>query len=195
LEEYGGSFFLLAEMYHPSSSVNYYPYSNPNWNNNYNSYMSPGYPYRSNRYETQNYNEPTVRNAELKMIQSVVVRFRGPTAFPEGLSMKFEEMKRSELDQTGDFAFLGDSVIMAYKKENEIFYQRDSGDPLVRPAVNKATSNLFNPTDIFKDENNLGGLKFWYANHFYIWGYRRVKATVEEEVESRFVFYVNRLDF
>ena len=196
LEEHGGSFYLLAEMYHPSSSVNYYPYSSPAWNSYYNPYMNPANPYRSNRYDNSYYNEPAVRNAEVRMIQSVLLKFKTPSSFPEGLSMKFEEVKRTSLDQIGDFAFAGDSVVIAYKNENEIFYQRDPGDPMIRPAANKTSTSLLNPTDILKDENGtVSGLKFWYANHFYLWGYRRVTATVDDDVQSRYVFYVNRLDF
>ena len=196
LEEFGGSFFLFAEVFNQASNVNYHPYSNPSANYNY-SNPSAGYPYRSNRYDNPFYSEPTVRNAEVRMVQSVLLRYKTPTAFPEGLSMKYGDVKRPMLDQTGDFLIANDSAVLAYKKKNEIFYQHDSGDPMIRPNTAKASALLLNSKDIFRDEteDTSGGLRFWYANHLYIWGYRRVKTTVDEDVQSRYVFYVNRLDF
>ncbi len=196
LEEQGDSFYLFSEMFRTASNVTYVPYSNPSSNNYYSPYQSPGYPYRSSAYDNPSYSEPTVRNAEVRMIQSVLLRFKSAAAAPQGLSMKFEEVKRPALDQTGDFVIAKDSAVLVYKKKNEIFYQRESGDPMLRPTVNKANTLLLHSTDVLKDEDEeSNGLRFWYTNHLYCWGYRRVTATVGDDVQSRYVFYVNRLDF
>lgn len=196
LDERDNHFYLFAEMFHPPSNMTYFPYGNPAWNYNYNSIMSPGSPNRLGGYDNPYYNEPVVRNTEVKMIQSILLRFKTPTSMPEGLTMKFDDVKRSVLDQTGDYFISRDSVIMAYKKKNEIVYQHESGDPMIRPVPQKMTTAMLQPTDVLKEEeDDSGALRFWYGTHGYAWGYRRVRATVDDDVETRFVFYVNRLDF
>jgi hypothetical protein len=198
LAEHGGAFYLMAEVFHPSSTINSYPYGNPSWNNSYNPYnpfSSTGYP-RSNRYDNPYYSEPVVRNSEVRMIESIVVRFTPGGNAPQGTSMKFEDVKRPLMEQTSDFVISRDSVVMAYKKENEIIYQQESGDPISLPTTNKASILLLHPDDLFKNEREqAGGLRFWYDNRAYLWGYRRVRITTENDIESRYVFYVNRLDF
>jgi len=194
LEELDSSYYLFAEMFHPASNTTYYPYGSPAWNNFYSPYTSPSN--RSSGYDNPFYNEPMVRNTEVKMIQSVLLKFNKPTGTPDGLTMKFEDVKRNALDQTGDFFLVGDSVIMAYKYKNEIIYQRESGDPMIRPVPEKITVSMLHPTDAFRDEEEeSGGIRFWYGRHGYAWGYRKVRGIVNEEDESRYVFYVNRLDF
>ncbi len=195
LEEEGGSYFLFAEMFHPPSNVTYYPYSNPA-SNNYNNPFHSGYPLRGSPYEPPYTSEPSVRNAEVKMIQSVLLQFKSTTSAPEGISMKFEDVKRPVLDQTGDFVIAHDTAVLVYKKKNEIFYAQPSADPMISPTVSKTKVLLLESTDLLKDEDEeAGGLRFWYANHLYTWGYRHVEAKVKEDVQSHYVFYVNRLDF
>ncbi len=193
LDEQGGFFYLFAEMFHPVSNASYNPYSNP-----YSTYGSPyqsGYPYRTNPFDTPYYPESTGRNVDVRMIQSVLLRFRSPGAVPEGLTMKFENVKRPLLYQTGDYVVAKDSVMLAYRDKNDFIYQHESGDPMIRPSASKTTIALLASTDQLKDEDqDSGGIRFWYGNHFYVWGYRLVKAIVKDE-KSRYVFYVNRLDF
>ncbi len=194
LEEIGTSYFLFAEVFHPPSHVNYYPYGNPAWNSLYYPYSSAGYPNRSGIYDNPYYPEAT-RNSEVKMIESLVLRFSSPTAMPEGATLKFDDVRRPILDQTGDFILRKDSILLAYKYKTDIVYQSESSDPVIRPTPEKTTVQLLQPEDVLKDEEDEGGLRFWFGHHFYAWGYRRVKATLNNEVESRYVFYVNRLDF
>ncbi len=196
LEEMDNRYYLFAEMYHPASNTTYYPYGSPAWNNYYNSYLSPGNPNRSAGFDNPYPNEPMVRNTEVKMIQSVLLRFRTPASAPEGVTMKFDDVKRPVLNQSGDFILDGDSVIMVYKQKNEILYQRESDDPMMRPLPEKITAAMLEPNDFFKDEDDgAGGVRAWYGRHVYAWGYRRVRATTDGDVESRYAFYVNRLDF
>lgn len=193
--EYRDGYYLLAEMFHPAGNVNSYPYSNPNWNNYNNPSMSSGYPNRSNRYDNSSYlPETPIRNSEVRMIQAILLKFRADHVPVKNFSMKFDDLKQGLLDQAGDFLLSRDSAVLAYKRKNEILYQRESGEPDALPVIHQAPVVL-KPTDFFKDENEEeGGLRFWYDHHFYIWGYQRIRTTVNEDVQSRYVFYVNRLD-
>ncbi|MBL7863671.1 MAG: hypothetical protein JNK10_02270 [Cyclobacteriaceae bacterium] len=199
LAEHGGSFYLLAEVFHPASSVNAYPYGNPSWNNSYNPYnpfYTPGYPNRSGRYDSPYYPEPSSRSTEVRLIESVVVKFGTKGKAQAGISMKFDDEKRSLMDQTSDFVIARDSIVLTYKKKNEIVYQHEHNDPSVNTEISKTGIVLMRQEDLFKsEEESTGGIRYWYDNHAYLWGYRRVKVVVDEDVESRFVFYANRLDY
>lgn len=196
LEEFNGGYFLFAEMFHPPSNMTYYPYGSPNWNYNYynNPFGTPGYPYRPYGYDAPFYNEPQ-RNSEVRMIQSVALRFSLPQAAPVGLTLPYQEVKRPMLDQTGDFLIRKDSMLLCYKFKSDILYLGEPEDIASRPASQKATIRLLQSSDALKDEEDEGGLRYWYGQSFYAWGYRRVRATVGDNTESRYVFYVNRLDF
>jgi hypothetical protein len=196
MEEAYGGYYLFAEMFHPPSNTTYYPYGSPSWNYNYsnNPFGTSGNPYRPAGYDAPYFNDAQ-RNSEVRMIQSVALRFRSPTSAPQGVTLSYQDVKRPMLDQTGDFVIRNDSMLLAYKYKSEILYLAEPEDVSSRPASGKASIQLFKPNDVLKDEEDEGGLRFWYGRRFYAWGYRRVRTTVEDEVESRYVFYVNRLDF
>lgn len=196
IDEIGKCYYVFAEVFHPPSSVTYYPYGNPNWNYYYGSPLgTPSNPYRPGGYDAPYYRDQ-LRNNEVRMIQSLVLRYRSPTAAPEGVSLKYEDVERPLLDQTGDFLIRNDSVVLAYKHKTDIVFVPENEDPLIRPTSQKTSMQLWHPNDMLKDEEDeAGGLRHWYGRHFYTWGYRKVKTLEENEVESRYEFYVNRLDF
>jgi hypothetical protein len=196
LEELKGGYYLFAEMFHPPTSTTYYPYGSPSWNYNYynNPFGTPGNPYRPAGYDAPYFND-TQRNSEVRMIQSVALRFRSPNAVPQGITLPYQEVKRPMLDQTGDFVIRNDSMLLAYKYKSDILFLAEPEDASSRPVSGKTSIRLMQSNDVLKDEEDEGGLRFWYGRKFYAWGYRRVRTTVEDEVESRYVFYVNRLDF
>lgn len=196
LEEVGKAYYLFAEIFHPPSNVTYYPYGSPSWNYYYGSpFGSPSNPYRPSGYDSPTQPDQ-LRNNDVRMIQSLVLRYRSPEATPDGVTLKYEDVRRPMLDQTGDFALRGDSALLAYKYKTEVVYLPESDDPLSRPESRKAPVRLLKENDVLKEEDEeAGGLRQWYGRHFYTWGYRRVRTTVNDEAESRYVFYVNRLDF
>lgn len=196
LDESRGGYYLFAEMFHPPSNTTYYPYGSPSWNYNYynNPFGTPGNPYRPAGYDAPYFND-VQRNSEVRMIQSVGLRFRTPTAAPGGTTLAYQDVKRPLLDQTGDFAIRNDSILLTYKYKSEIYYLTEAEDMSARPVTEKSSIRLMHPTDILKDEEDEGGLRFWYDRKFYAWGYRKVRATKGDESESRYVFYVNRLDY
>lgn len=196
LEEVGQAYYLFAEVFHPPSSVTYYPYGSPYWNSYYGSpFGSPSNPYRPYGYDAPRYQDQ-LRNSDVRMIESVVLRYRPGAAAPEGSSMKYEDVRRPLLDQTGDFMVRKESVVQAYKFNTDLIFQTESEDVLAKPTPGKSAIRLLNANDVLKDEiEDSGGLRFWYGSRFYAWGYRRIRSMVNEEVETRYVFYVNRVDF
>lgn len=196
VEEVGKAYYVFAEVFHPPSNVTYYPYGSPSYNYYYGSPLgSPANPYRPSGYDAP-INQDQLRNNDVRMIESLVLRFRSPTSLPDGIALKYEDVRRPILDQTGDFALRGDSVVLAYKYKTDIIYLPESNDPLSRPESGKTSVRLLRDNDVLKEEDeDAGGLRHWYGRHAYAWGYRRVRATVNDEAETRYVFYVNRLDF
>jgi len=194
LAETGNCFYLFAESFHPPSHVNYYPYGNPAWNNLYYPYATPGYPYRATPFDNAYYPQAT-RTAEVKMIQSIVIRFKAPSATPEAATMAFDDVRRPILDQTGDFIIRKDSILIAYKYKSDVFFQTESEDAMIRAVPTKVPVQLAQASDALRDEEDEGGLRFWFDKHFYAWGYRKVRGPVDDNLESRYEFYVNRLDF
>lgn len=196
VEEIGDCYYVFAEIFHPPSNVTYYPYGSPYWNPYYSNPMgTPGNPYRPGGFDSPNYRDQ-VRNNEVRMIESLVLRYRSPAGTPEGISLKYEDVNRPILGQTGDFLVRNDSVVLAYKYKSDVVFIPEHEDPLSRPASQKAALRVYNSTDLLKDEDDDdGGLRHWYGRHFYVWGYRRVRVQLEEEVDTRYEFYVNRFDF
>lgn len=195
LDELEHGYYLLAEVFHPASNVAYYPYGNPYWSSYNNPYGSPGNPSRTGNNDPAFNTEPIQRNVEVRMIQSIVLRYRTPTADPEGVALTFDDIKRPILDQTGDFVVAGDSITSAYKYKRDVFYQREPFDVNTHGVPKQEPIALRQPGDELRDEEDAGGIRFWYGRHAYAWGYRRIRTTMKDESESRYVFYVNRLDF
>lgn len=200
LEERPTGFYLLTEMYYQSSTVNS-PYYYPYYYNFYSPYAFSNFQGRPTPYTNRYYNQPyiydnPVRNSsEVRMLQTLVVKLGDHGKVEKDVSMRLEDIKQPILEQVGDFLILKDSIVLAYKKENEIFYQKEVGDSEEKPLVKQSKVNLRGPNDALKKEDeDQGGVRFWYGNHFYVWGYQRIQGTTEEGEQTRFVFYVNRID-
>ncbi len=193
IEERLKGFYLLSELYNPSNSVNPYPYRSY-----YNPYAYGYYPYGMNPFSTPYYNNypsgyNSVRNTDVRMVQTMVTELDLHGKPGKDVSLKLNEVKQSNLEQVGDFVILHDSICMVYKKEEDIFYQKESGDPDEKPSIKQTKVKLQNVNDILKNENEYESqVRFWYGRHFYVWGYQTIKDTSREGDQTRHVFYVNR---
>lgn len=196
LDEIAGGYYLFAEMFHPPSNTTFYPYGSPSWNYNYNNnpFGTAGNPYRPAGYDAPYFSDPQ-RNSDVRMIQAIALRFSSPLQTPQALTLPYQDVKRPMLDQTGDFLVRHDSILLSYKYKSDILFLSESEERTGPPAPGKASIQLKQVNDVLKDEEDEGGLRFWFGQSFYAWGYRRVRTTVGDDVESRYVFYVNRLDF
>ena len=199
IEERSDGFYLLAELYTPSSNMNPYPYSSSYYNPYAYGAGSPyGFGPTSNRYYNA-YNAPYSgsnpnRSSDVQMVETMVIAL-GPHGQPKkAASMKLDEMKQTALDQVGDFIVKRDSIFILYNKEGELIYQKESNDPEQPPQKKKEKVKLSDETSELKNENKYeGGTRFWYDHHFYVWGYQTLKDASKSADQTRHVFYVNRV--
>ena len=194
IEERPKGFYLLSELYYPSNSINPYPYGN--------SYYNPAaygyYPYGMSPFMNRYYNSPylynnPIRNTDVRIVQTMVMEFDLHGKPGKDVSLKLNEIKQSSLEQVGDFVILRDTICMVYKKEEDIFYQKESGDPDEKPLIKQTKVKLQNENDVLKNENEYESqVRFWYNHHFYVWGYQTIKGPTREGDQTRHVFYVTR---
>jgi len=199
LEEYPDGFFLLAEVYNASSGTNtMYPYQN---NNYYNGYYNPyGYnyfsPYSSRFYNSPynyGYGQPTT--SSVKIMQSAVVVFNSDGKLDWDHSLKVENDERSALEQSSDFWSDKNRIVIANKLESElnvkVRYRNDEESSDTVPIM------LKNQQEVLRDETrDEGGVRFWYGNKFYIWGYQTLRDPTLSILEdrNRTVFYLVKAD-
>ncbi len=194
IEERPDGFYLLAEQYYPTSNINPYPYSY----NYYNPYSYGYYPYGLSPYMRNYPTSPymynsTARNSDVRTVQTMALKLGSHGKFEKDNSLKLINVKQPGLEQVGDFIVAHDSILLAYKNESDIFIQKEKGDlDEIRP-VEKIKIKLADPLDVLRNENeNEGGIRHWYDNHFYIWGYQNIRNTTRSQDPSRHVFYINR---
>ena len=195
IEETPKGFYLLMESYYPSSNLNSYTYNSSYYNPTGYGY----YPYGINPYSNRYYNSPYMgngpaRNSDVRMIESIVVKLDLSGKPEKDHSMTLDEMRQSGLEQVGDFAIVGDSILLAYKKEDEISYGKETHDQDLKPVFHQLKLTMKSSNDVLKNENESeGGLRFWYGNSFYVWGYETIKDATRAGDQSRHVFYINRI--
>jgi hypothetical protein len=192
MEESDNGFILLAEVYNPSSTSNsfanpYGPY-NPYYYNPYNPYYYPGfgrfyspYPYNSQR---------TV--AEIKTIASLVVAVDATGKVIWDWSTVINETERVTMDQVSDFHFHQGVITIIYKQESELKVKRvvlSSKEETLHSEKIKPKEPL---DEIRSDKENSGGIRFWYGDSFYVWGYQSIR-NISREDRTRDVFYINKI--
>lgn len=112
-------------------------------------------------------------------------------------SLIVDEKERYILDDLVD-AYPGpDSLYMAYKEEDEIIYKgipyshtdiQTSRQPV---ALKTQTDDLRSTSD-----SDLGEIRHWYGNNFYIWGFHKINDRAVRGSEGRRdVIYVNKVRF
>jgi hypothetical protein len=190
-------FSLLAEVYDPSTTMN----SSPQWNNqayNY-GYGSSYHPYLYYPYGGRYYNTPyssssSSSNSAVKMLQSVVILFNKDGKVDWDAGLKFSDLKFAGLEQSSDFVEHTNGFVMAYKKKSEILsmkaflYEKES-------VLDTTKIKTLYEEDVIKSESEEdGGIRFWYNQFFYCWGYQTLRNhTKKEEDLSRHVFYINKI--
>lgn len=193
-------FYLLAEVYQPSSSGSSMYSNNPYY---YNPFYSPYgyYPFYNNfyypgmrrMYRPYMYG-PNSRNAnEIKSLETVVIHLDEKGSVKWDQSVKLDEVKLPALEQVGDFVVIDDVVYLLYKKESEIKIKSIAlGGGGVAEETQKVKTK--EEQDVIRSEKETeGGVRHWYGNSFYVWGYQTIRNTTRKE-RVRDVFYINRID-
>jgi hypothetical protein len=199
LEEHREGFLLLAEVYQPSNTMNPYyntPYSNPYYGtpSYYYSPFWPGY-YPGMRMYRPYYYGNNVRNAdEIKTYASVLIAFDAKGKALWDHSIKLDELKRPALEQIADYFYDQNSVYFLYKKESDIVIKiinmRDG-------STNERTEKikLEEPIEEIRNEKqDEDGVRHWYGNSFYVWGYQTIRNNEQKDDRVRDVFYINKVE-
>jgi hypothetical protein len=198
--EYKEGYLLLAEVYSPSSNLNPY-YSSPYYYNPYsyggygfNPYY-PGYYYpgMSRMYRPyQPYGNNSKSADEIKTNETVIVAFDAKGKVIWDQSIKLDEVKMASVEQASDFSITGSKLTMLYKKESEL---KIKSVVLPEDSVAEATEKIKtnDPVDDIRSEKDYeGGVKQWYNNTFYVWGYQTIRNVTKED-RVRDVFYINKV--
>ena len=190
-------FVMLAEVYQPGSSSN--TYSNPYY---YNPYYSPYgmspygmgyyYPGMSRMYRPYNYGSNVRNNDEIKTEEAVVIMFNSAGKIMWDYSLVLEETKMPSVEQVSDFNIDDEKINLVYKKEFELKVKTvvlEQGTS--HEIMEKITSS--DPLDVIKsDKQGEGGVRHWYGNNFYVYGYQTLRNLTRED-RTRDVFYINKV--
>lgn len=195
--EYPQGFLLLAEVYSPISTVNPY-YNNPYY---YNPYYSPYglnpyggfyYPGLSRMYRPYAYNNNTKNTNDIKTNETVLLSFSADGKVNWDYSMKLDEMKMPGIEQVSDFCLVGDQICFLYKKESELKL-KTVGIQDEQAMENTVKVQTSDPLDEIRSEKEYeGGVRQWFGNAFYVWGYQTIRNTSKED-RVRDVFYINKV--
>lgn len=194
LQEYKQGFVLLAEVYTPSSNLNSFsnPYNPYYYGYGYSPYgwYFPGYNRLYTRPYSYGYNSRNVD--EIKTYETVLVAFGPSGNVLWDASIDLDEVKQPSLEQVADFHQFDTQVALLYKKESELNVKWiDLESKEEENATEKI--KLSESNDELRDEKEYGGgVKYWYGNAFYVWGFQTIKNTSQEE-RVRDVFYINKI--
>jgi hypothetical protein len=196
IQESKDGFIMLAEVYHPSSNSNPYfnsPYSNPYAFNPYMYNPFWGY-YPGMRMYRPSYGTNNTRNAdEIKSYASILVSFDATGKPKWDQSLTLDEVKKPSLEQVSDYYFGENEIVFFYKKESELKVKViNVGNGEAKETTQKI--RLPEAEDEIRHEREIeDGVKFWYDNVFYVWGYHTVRNVHNKEDRTRDVFYINKV--
>ncbi len=197
VEENKQGFLMLAEVYHPSSSSN--PYFNSPYNNPYafNPYMyNPfwGYYPGMRMYRpAYGYGNNSRNPDDIKAYASVLVAFDSQGKLKWDQSVNLDEIKKPSLEQVSDYHFGESNAVIVYKKESELKIKTiDIGNGEAQESTEKI--KLLDEQDEIRNEREFEeGVKYWYGNAFYVWGYHTVRNVLNKDDRTRDVFYINKV--
>ena len=198
IAETGEGFVMLAEVYNPSSTSNPYyntPYGRPYYSNPYYYYNPfwPGYYPGMRMYRPYAYGDPVRNNDNIKLYETVAVAFNSKGEVVWDQSIVLDEMKRPALEQVSDFHADDQNLHFVYKKESEL---KTKSVSLEEGTATEATDKiqLKEPGDEIRTEKELeDGVRHWFGNSFYVWGYHSIRNAQRKENRVRDVFYINKI--
>lgn len=191
-------FVMLAEVYNPSTSTSPYynsPYGRPYYSNPFYYYNPfwPGYYPGMRMYRPYAYGDPMRSNDNVKLYETVAVAFNGQGNVIWDQSIVLDEMKRPALEQVSDFYTDGENLHFIYKKESELKVKSVS---LSEGSATESTEKikLLAPSEEVRSEKELeDGVRHWFGNAFYVWGYHTVRNPEKRDNRVRDVFYINKV--
>lgn len=192
LAEYPKGFIMMAEVYIPSSSYN--SYSNSYGSNYYNRYYSPyGYYPGYGRYYSPPYSYNNQRSVEeIKTSESIVAAFNSSGKLLWDQSLTIDDVKQSNLEQVSDFHYFDSKVVILYKLESELKSKRIVLDSNEAEAFSDKIQTNDPGEEIRSERENEGGVRYWFDDSFYVWGYHTIR-NINSKEKTRDVFYINKI--
>lgn len=191
MDETKKGFTLLAEMYSTfatsfSSGNPYSPYSSPFFNTP--QFFSP----YSNRYTNGAFPSYGNRAIGETVFHALVIEFDSKGNLLKDNGLQLEKVKLSSLEQVSDFVSIPAGIGQVYKKESELIFTVTEANDLSTQDTVKI--QLKNPTDkVTFESTEDGGIRSWYRNVLYTWGYCTLKHTEKSIDPSRNVYYINKI--
>jgi hypothetical protein len=133
------------------------------------------------------------KNDEVKSLATVVLSFDPEGNIKWDQSLKMEDIRLPGLEQVSDFVIKDNKVCLIYKKESELKVKTIVLD---NDEVSETSEKLktTDEEDIIRSEKESEtGVRHWFGNSFYVWGYHTIRNTGKED-RVRDVFYINRVD-
>lgn len=193
LDEDENSFLLLTELYNMSSGMNTSPYQS-----SYPYYASPYGMYPFSPYASRYYNSPysfsaPSQSSDVRVLNSTVAVLNSDGKLEWDHSLPLDDKRKPALEQAADFWFTQNKIVLASKDESDIIIKARFKNNEVESDTLKTL--LKNPTDLIRSESKEDeGVRHWYGNNFYVWGYQSLKdPTIVNEDRTRSVFYLVKL--
>ncbi len=190
LEERVNGFYLLAETYNTVTPNNGpYPYAG-GYGPGYSPYGYYPYSPFSSRYYNSPYtysNQPV--SVDYSILSTSVVAFSADGRLDWDHSLKVDDHRRPTLEQAADFWCNKNKIVIAAKDESELvvksrFKNNESSGDTLKVITRRPNETIRDET---KDD---GGVRHWYGNRFYVWGYQSVRDPEAKDDKNRSVFYL-----
>lgn len=198
LEETPDGFLLLAEIYNPSatpSSWHTHPYGRPAYATPYYYYNPfwPGYFPGMRMYRPYPYGYSTRSSDNVKVYATVVAAFDSEGKPLWDRSIVLDDIKRPALEQISDFYYNGEKTYFLYKKESEIrakIITTGEGEDVEHsePLMLESSSD-----EVRSEKEVEDGVRYWFGNSFYVWGYHTIRNRENRDNRVRDVFYINKV--
>lgn len=196
--EHNNGFIVLAETY-ANTTNNTSSNFNPNYNQSWNStsyYYNPYYPRYGNSRPSQalTYGQNVEQEeVEIKTYSSSLLFFNSKGIVENDFSVKLEDYKISGIRQVSDVGFYNDSAVVVYRKKHDILFHKvdlQSSESKKGEAKIKLNDDF---DDLRSDDDKDAGIKSWYKNVFYTWGYHSIRNINLKGDKTREVFYINKV--
>lgn len=195
LEEHAKGYFMLSEVYHTSNSMNNFgsPYGNSAYSPNFYNPFWAGYYPGMRMYRPYSYNNDPRNNDEIRTEETVLTAFNPDGSLKWDYSFKVDDIKKLSLEQVSDYYFDGSTVYFFYKKESELKYKViDENEGLVKEGVEKV--QLKEPGDELRSDRDYeDGIKHWFGNALYVWGYQTIRNSTHTDDRVRDVFFISKV--
>lgn len=198
IQETSEGFVMLAEIYNPSSNMSPYysgPYGRPYYSNPYYYYNPfwPGYYPGMRMYRPYGYGDPTRSNDDIKLYSTVAVAFDAEGKVLWDQSIVLDDIKRPALEQVSDFFSDDENVHFLYKKESELKFKSVSQEEGTAEETTEKIKLMEASEEVRSEKELEDGVRHWFGNSFYVWGYHSIRNPEKKDNRVRDVFYINKV--